>query len=141
MDRLPVRERDNRQQRRDDETDRDRVDEGADAGDDERGQDEVGRVGHRRERVGRQHRQSGDARQAFVVCEVRRNRLAEKEMLERKRGLAPRALTALAMSAKACFRVSPTGLADGLGLRSVLRLKADTPRLLGSPACCEWRST
>src|SRR5947207_9189651 len=39
------------------------------------------------------------------------------------------------------FRKSPAGLADGLGLRSVLRLGADTPRLLGSPAYREWRGT
>ena len=58
VNRLPIGEGDDRQQRRDDEADRHRVDERAHARDDERGQDEVGRVGDRRQRVGRQHGQA-----------------------------------------------------------------------------------
>jgi hypothetical protein len=34
---------------------------------------------------------------------------------------------------KVCFRVTPTGLADGLGLGLSLGNLANTPRLLGSP--------
>ena len=55
------------------------------AGDDQRGDDEVGRVGDRRQRVGRQHREAGDARQALVMREVRRNRLAEEKPLESRK--------------------------------------------------------
>ena len=82
MDRLPVRERDDGEQRRDDEADRDRVRERADAGDDERREDEVGGVGDRRQRVGRQDREPGDARQALVMRHARRDRLAEQQSFQ-----------------------------------------------------------
>ena len=96
VNRLPIGEGDDRQQRRDDEADRHRVDERAHARDDERGQDEVGRVRDRRQRVGRQHGQARDTGQALVVRQMRRDRSADEETLERERGVFrhPRALTA-----------------------------------------------
>ena len=86
VDRLTVREGDDGEQCGDDQADRDRVDERAEARDHEGREDEVGGVGDRRQGVGGQHRQAGDARQALVVGEVRWNRLADKEALDRKRG-------------------------------------------------------
>ena len=87
-----------------------------DAGDDERREDEVGGVRDRRQRVGREHRQARDARQALVMRERRRNRFADEESFERERGVVrhPRASP---MDASRCASVkTPTGLADGLGL-------------------------
>ena len=69
------------------QADRHGVDERADAGDDQRAQDEVGGVGDRRQRVGRQHGQAGDAGQPLVMREMRRDRFADEETLERKRGV------------------------------------------------------
>ena len=53
--------------------------EGPDAGDDERGQNEIGCVGHRRQRVGREYGKTGDARQALVMRQVGWNGFAEKQ--------------------------------------------------------------
>ena len=44
--------------------------------------DVIGCVGDRREGVGREHSKTGNARQAFVMRQVRRNRLAEEETLQ-----------------------------------------------------------
>ena len=54
-------------------TDADRRDEAErrDAADEQHAQNFLGRVGHRRERVGREHREPGHARQPFVVGEMR----------------------------------------------------------------------
>ena len=51
MNRLTIRERDDGEQRRDDEADGDRVGERPDAGNDQRREDEVGRVGDGRQRI------------------------------------------------------------------------------------------
>ena len=39
------------------------------------------------------------------------------------------------------IRVTPAGLADGLGLGMSYGLKTDAPLVPGSPTCCGWRST
>ena len=52
------------------------------AGEDQDAQDFLGRVGDRRQRVGRQHGEAGDPRQALVMREVRGDRLADEEPLE-----------------------------------------------------------
>ena len=71
--------------------------------DHQRCDDEVGCVGDRRQRVGRQHSKTGDARQAFVMRQVRRNRLAEEKTFEcRKGGFFSHADEALGQ-ATACY--------------------------------------
>ena len=72
----------------DDEADRDRVADRLVPAASSVIEDEVGRVRDRRQRVGRQHGQARDARQALVMREMRRNRFAEEKALEaRKAGL------------------------------------------------------
>ena len=56
--------------------------EGRDAADQQHAQDLLGRVGHRRQRVGRQDGEPGDAREPFVMGEVRRNGRADEHALE-----------------------------------------------------------
>jgi hypothetical protein len=57
----------------------------------------IGRVGDRRERIGRQHGQAGDLRESFVVREMRRDRLADDKPLQQRgepffrHGILPRA--------------------------------------------------
>ena len=53
-----------------------------DAADQQDAQDLFGGVGHRRERVGRQDRETGDAREPLVVCEVRGDGCADEHALE-----------------------------------------------------------
>ena len=57
----------------------------ADAGDDQRREDEVGGVRDRRQRVGRQHGESRDARQALVMRDARGDRFADEQPFQRKR--------------------------------------------------------
>ena len=52
----------------------------AGAGEDQHAQDLLGRVGHRRQRVGREHGEAGDARQPLVMGEVRWDGLADDEI-------------------------------------------------------------
>ena len=84
MYRLPIRERHDGQKRRDDDADWDGVAKHLRTGDDQRGDDEVGGVRDRRERVGRQHSKSRNAREALVVGERGRDRFAEEKTLERR---------------------------------------------------------
>jgi len=53
----------------------------ADACDEESGQDEVGRIRDRRERVGREDGETRDAGQTLVMRQVRRDGLADEETL------------------------------------------------------------
>ena len=82
---------------------------------DERRQNEVGRIRHRRQCVRGEHGEPGDARQTLVMRERGRNGLAEQETLEGERGVFRHPRTPMDAS-KERFRVTPTGLADGLGL-------------------------
>ena len=84
VNRLPVREGHNSEQRGDDKADRNGVAERADTGNDQRREDEVGGVCDRRQRVGRQHGQSRNARQALVMRHARGDRLADQQPFERK---------------------------------------------------------
>ena len=100
-----------------------------DAADQQDAQDLLGGVGDRRQRVGRQHRQPGDAGQPFVVGVVRRNARADEHALElREERLVGHG-----------HLQPPTGLADGLEvgvLYRPLRLKprrADSPRWAACP--------
>ena len=52
------------------------------SGDEQRDDDEVGRVGDRRQGVGGQHGQARDPRQPLVLREVRRDRFPEKKTFE-----------------------------------------------------------
>ena len=52
------------------------------ADEDQNAQNLLSRVSHRGQRVGREHRQTREPRQSFVVCEVRRNRVTDNQPLD-----------------------------------------------------------
>ena len=53
-----------------------------DAADHQDAQDFLGRVGHRRERIRREHREAGDPGQPLVMGEMRRDGRADEQALE-----------------------------------------------------------
>ena len=83
VDRLAIGEDHDRQNRCDHERDRAREAERRGADEHQHAEDFLGRVRDRRQRVGRQHGQPGDAGEPFVVREVGRDRFPDDESLER----------------------------------------------------------
>ncbi len=53
-----------------------------DVDEDQDAQDLLGRVRHRRQRIGRQHGEAGDAGETLVMGQMRRDRLADHESLD-----------------------------------------------------------
>jgi hypothetical protein len=82
MNRLAVREDDHREDRGDDEGDGTREAERAGPDKHEHAQDFFRRIRHRGERIGGEDRETGEARESFVLREVRRDRLPDDEALE-----------------------------------------------------------
>jgi hypothetical protein len=81
MDRLPVRKHDDRENRGDDQGDWRGERQRAGADENQNAENLLGSVRDRRQRVRRQHCEAGKARQAFVMGEVRRDRLTNDEPL------------------------------------------------------------
>ena len=104
VDRLSIREDDDGQRDGDDNADRRGQAQGGDTADQQHAEDFLGRVGDRRERVRREHRQTRHTGQALVMGLVRRDGRAHEDALEleQERFVGHRTLQ------------SPTGLADGL---------------------------
>ncbi len=82
VDRLAIREGDDRQDHGDDDADRRHEGERSNAADEQDPQDLLGRVGDRGQRVRRQHGQAGDSGEAFVMGEVRRDRCADEQAFD-----------------------------------------------------------
>ncbi len=104
---LPIGKRDHRQQGGDDDADRDRIAERLRSGDDQGSDDEIGRVGDRRQRIRREHGETGDTRQPLVVREVRRNGLAEEEPFQRRERRGFRHARGGPSRKPACYHSSP----------------------------------
>ena len=87
--RLPVRDDDDGQQRRDAERDGKRVAEGRAAGENENQQDLFGGVRDRRQRVGREHRERDRLPEALVPGLGKRHRCADEQALEEDESHTP----------------------------------------------------
>ena len=82
VNRLAVREDDDRENRGDDKRDRAGQAERADADENQDAQDFLGRIRHRGKWVGRQHRKAREARQPLMMGKVRRNGLTDNQLLD-----------------------------------------------------------
>jgi hypothetical protein len=92
---LAVRDDDNRQEQGDAKRDRQRITESGAAGEDQNQENLFGRVRHRRQQVGREHRQRDRLAQPFVPRLGQRHRRADQQPLDRLHRMAVTSLPGL----------------------------------------------